>query len=62
MKEAKTYSYIPELQKAIVLRRMESGVGLPRRRSIREDDPRRLGLLCLSEAPPTAELVARHKA
>lgn len=54
LKEAKTYAYIPELQKAILQSRIESGRGLPRKVTLEEDDPERLG------PPPTAELVARH--
>ncbi|CAM4724406.1 unnamed protein product [Leuciscus chuanchicus] len=60
-KEAKMYAYIPDLQKAILRRRLESGSGLPRRRTLSEDDPERLGLVGTADTPPpTAELVARH--
>lgn len=60
-KEAKTYAYIPDLQKAILRRRLESGSGLPRRRTLSEDDPERLGLVGTADTPlPTAELVVRH--
>lgn len=61
LKEAKTYAYIPELQKAILQSRIDSGRGLPRKVTLEEDDPERLGLVNTADAPPpTAELVARH--
>ena len=57
MKETKQYSYIPELQRAIVKKRLDSGTGLPRKQTMRPDDPRRLGVLAVEQPPPTAELV-----
>ncbi|XP_063076603.1 uncharacterized protein LOC134466651 isoform X1 [Engraulis encrasicolus] len=57
VKETKQYSYIPDLQRAIVKRRLESGTGLPRKQTMRPDDPRRLGVLAKEQPPPTAELV-----
>uniref|UniRef100_A0AAV2JR37 Uncharacterized protein n=1 Tax=Knipowitschia caucasica TaxID=637954 RepID=A0AAV2JR37_KNICA len=60
-KGGQEYAYIPDLQKAILRRRLESGSGLPRRRTLSEDDPERLGLVGTADTPPpTAELVARH--
>lgn len=53
VKSAKDYSYIPQLQAVILWRRLRSGQGLPKRRSLRPDDPRRLGLV---PPPPTAEI------
>ncbi|KAM4544085.1 uncharacterized protein V3H82_021887 [Fundulus diaphanus] len=60
MKEKKQYSYIPDLQRAILARRLGSVKGLPRKQNLRPADPRRLGLLALEQPPPTAELVSRH--
>ncbi|XP_067287194.1 uncharacterized protein [Pseudorasbora parva] len=60
MKEKKDYSYIPDLQRAIVAKRMQSGGGLPRKLTLRTDDPRHLGLLAPVQPPPTAELVRTH--
>lgn len=60
MKEKKQYSYIPDIQRAILSRRLRSGTGLPRNVSIRPDDPRRLGLLASVQPPPTHELVRGH--
>lgn len=57
LKENKDYGYIPELQKAILSKRLQSGMGLPRRRSLRPGDPRHLGLLAASQPLPTHELV-----
>lgn len=61
VKEAKTYAYIPELQRKILQKRIDSGRGLPRKVTLDEDDPEHLGLVNTAETPPpTAELVARH--
>ncbi|KAG1927355.1 hypothetical protein F2P79_024293 [Pimephales promelas] len=61
VKEKKDYKYIPDLQKAILGRRLKSRTGLPRKTTIRADDPRRLGLLSSAEPPPpTSELVQKH--
>ncbi|XP_065131571.1 uncharacterized protein [Paramisgurnus dabryanus] len=59
-KEKKQYSYIQDLQKAILGRRIRSGRGLPRKQMLRSDDPRRMGLLAAVPPPPTAELVQDH--
>ncbi|KAK0144637.1 hypothetical protein N1851_016979 [Merluccius polli] len=56
-KEKKQHSYIQDLQKAILGRRIASGRGLPRKQTLRSDDPRRLGLLAAVTPLPTAELV-----
>lgn len=56
VKENKDYAYIPELQTRILGKRMTSG-GLPKRRSVRPDDPRLLGPLSGIVPPSTAELV-----
>ncbi|CAM4732660.1 unnamed protein product [Leuciscus chuanchicus] len=59
VKEKKEYKYIPDLQKAILGRRLKSG--LPRKTTLRADDPRRLGLLSSAQPPPpTSELVQKH--
>ncbi|XP_061580826.1 uncharacterized protein LOC133446766 [Cololabis saira] len=60
LKEKKDYFYIPDLQRAILRRRLQSGGGLPRRQTLRPDDPRRLGLLAPVSPPPTLELVRTH--
>ncbi|XP_077092408.1 uncharacterized protein LOC143744606 [Siphateles boraxobius] len=59
-KTPKSYSYIGELQTLVVRCRLESGSGIPRTRTLRPDDPRRLGLLPPVPPPPTAELVQRQ--
>ncbi|CAM4570179.1 unnamed protein product [Leuciscus chuanchicus] len=43
--KVKQYTYIPEIQRAILARRLGSGSGLPRKQTLRPDDPRRLGVL-----------------
>ncbi|XP_062379412.1 uncharacterized protein LOC134067939 [Sardina pilchardus] len=60
MKEKKQYTYIPDIQRAILARRLASGTGLPRTVTLRPADPRRLGLLAPEQPPPTAELVSKH--
>ncbi|XP_041944101.1 uncharacterized protein LOC121706417 isoform X2 [Alosa sapidissima] len=61
IKEKKEYKYIPDLQKAILGRRLKSGTGLPRKTTLRPEDPRRLGLLSSAEpSPPTSELIQRR--
>uniref|UniRef100_A0A8C1WSE2 Uncharacterized protein n=1 Tax=Cyprinus carpio TaxID=7962 RepID=A0A8C1WSE2_CYPCA len=42
-KTSKTYGYIPELQ-AMILQKRLAGKGMPRRRTLRPDDPRRFPL------------------
>ncbi|XP_059418694.1 uncharacterized protein LOC132153932 [Carassius carassius] len=59
-KTPKSYSYIGELQTLVVRCRLESGSAMPRTRTLRPDDPRRLGLLPPVPPPPTAELVQRQ--
>lgn len=56
VKEQKDYSYIPQLQTKILQSQLNSAGGLPRRRSLRPDDPRALGLLPGIVPPPTADL------
>ncbi|XP_034552468.1 uncharacterized protein LOC117821977 isoform X2 [Notolabrus celidotus] len=57
LKVQKDYSYIPQLQKEILGRRLNSGKGLPKTRPMRPDDPRRLGHVAGIPPPPTAELL-----
>ncbi|XP_073720185.1 uncharacterized protein [Misgurnus anguillicaudatus] len=59
VKVSKEYNYIPQLQRQILGTRLKSSGGLPRRRSLRPDDPRTLGLLTGVVPPSTAELA--HK-
>lgn len=56
VKSAKDYSCIPQLQAVILGRRLRSWQGLPKRRSLRPDDPRQLGLLADVPPPPTAQI------
>lgn len=56
VKAAKTYAYIPELHARILQKRV-AGKGMPRKRSLRPDDPRRLGLLPPVPAPTVTELL-----
>ncbi len=55
VKTKKTYGHIPDLQARILQKRLTSR-GMPRRRSLRPDDPRRFGLLPLVSAPTIDEL------
>ncbi|KAL1023531.1 hypothetical protein UPYG_G00042040, partial [Umbra pygmaea] len=56
VKENKLYSYIPDIQRAILSRRRRSGTGLPRKISLRPDDPRQLVLIAPVQPPPTSKL------
>uniref|UniRef100_A0A1A8ADR2 Zgc:123060 n=2 Tax=Nothobranchius furzeri TaxID=105023 RepID=A0A1A8ADR2_NOTFU len=56
VKVAKDYSYIPELQRCILRKRMDGGA-LPRKAKCNPGDPRNLGNLAGVVAPPTPELV-----
>ncbi|KAL7370485.1 hypothetical protein ABVT39_002010 [Epinephelus coioides] len=58
VKVQKDYSYIPELQQALLGKRVHSRKGLPKRRPPHRDtDARRHGLLTDKPPPPTEELV-----
>lgn len=57
LKTNKDYMYIPELQRSIVRKRIDSATGLSKRRPLKADDPRALGNLPDVPPPPTAELV-----
>ncbi|XP_076150069.1 uncharacterized protein LOC143133954 [Alosa pseudoharengus] len=57
LKSEKTYEYISELQGKIINKRLTSGVGMPRRRSLRPNDPRRLGVVPPIPPPPISELM-----
>ena len=61
VKEAKDYSYISDLQKNILEKRLSSSKGLPKRRNIQPNDPRALGPLSGIVPPPTAELVETQR-
>ncbi|KAL0993870.1 hypothetical protein UPYG_G00114960 [Umbra pygmaea] len=56
VKVEKDYSYIVDLQNAIVRQRLSSE-GMPRRRTRRPDDPRQHGVLSGVPAPTTEELL-----
>ncbi|XP_045924713.1 zinc finger protein 502-like [Micropterus dolomieu] len=51
LKSEKTYAYIPELQARIVKRRITSGVGMPRRKTVLPADVQQL--LVIKEETPT---------
>ncbi|XP_026133574.1 uncharacterized protein LOC113112325 isoform X2 [Carassius auratus] len=55
-KTSKMYGYIPELQ-AMILQKRLAGKGMPRRRTLRPDDPRRYGPLPPVPAPTIEELL-----
>ena len=56
MNVEKDYSYIPDLQRAILQSRTTAGRGMPRVRSQRPDDPRQYGGLCGISLPTTEAL------
>lgn len=56
LKVSKTYGYIPELQARILQKRLV-GKGMPRRRTLQPDDPRRYGPLPPVPAPTFEDLL-----
>ncbi|XP_028425707.1 uncharacterized protein LOC114549554 isoform X1 [Perca flavescens] len=60
LKVVKDYSYIPDLQAAILRKRLHSERGLPRRRILRPDDPRTLGLLPNVPPPSIDTIIESH--
>ena len=58
-KEDKNYSYIPDLQNAVLQKRLTSG-GMPSKSQKRPEDARRLGVLSGVPAPPTEELLQQR--
>lgn len=57
VKVEKDYTYIVDLQSAILRRRLSTTGGVPRAARKRPDDPRQLGVLSGVPAPSTQELV-----
>ncbi|XP_077395547.1 uncharacterized protein LOC144031898 [Festucalex cinctus] len=56
LKEGKSYKYITDLQEKIINGRLSSQVGMPRRRTLRMEDPRRLGVVPPVPPPTISEL------
>lgn len=57
LKVEKDYSYIADLQSAILQQRLSATGGMPRSRTRRPDDPRQHGVLSGVPAPTTQELL-----
>ncbi|XP_041834095.1 uncharacterized protein LOC121635100 [Melanotaenia boesemani] len=57
LKTPKTYGYIQALQTEVVKCRLEADKGMPRTRTLRPDDPRKLGRLPPVPPPSVEELV-----
>lgn len=57
IKEDKDYGYIPDVQRAIIRKRVSAGHGLPRVSKKRPDDPRQHGVLSGIPAPSIQELL-----
>ncbi|XP_016521480.1 uncharacterized protein LOC103130530 [Poecilia formosa] len=55
IKEEKDYRYIPQLQRAIVGKRVASGRGLPRLTAATQSDPRQYGVLFVAPASSTQQ-------
>ncbi|KAK9976652.1 hypothetical protein ABG768_021857, partial [Culter alburnus] len=60
LKVAKDYSYIPDLQAAIVRARIQADMGMPRYRVPRPEDPRTLGLLPSVQPPSIDSILESH--
>ena len=62
VKEAKRYTYIPELQERILKACLDDKKPLRRRRVRPDNDPRNIQeVIAATKPPPTKELVAAHK-
>ncbi|XP_028298406.1 uncharacterized protein LOC114460682 [Gouania willdenowi] len=61
VKEDKDYGYIPDLQSAILRKRLSAVGGLPRTITRRPDDPRQYGVLSGVPAPATQDLLQRAR-
>lgn len=58
---AKTYEYIPDLMKAIVVKRIDDEVGMNEKVVLEVDDPRRLSAhLAPIPPPPTLQIVSEQ--
>ena len=53
VKAPKTYSYIPDLVKSIVVRRVEDNVGMSQPFELERDDPRRISAHLAPLPPPS---------
>lgn len=60
MKVNKDYSYIPDLQAAILHERLQADKGMSKRRTLRPEDPRRLGLIPKVPPPPIDTILESH--
>ncbi|XP_062379106.1 uncharacterized protein LOC134067711 isoform X2 [Sardina pilchardus] len=60
LKVDKDYSYIPDLQSAILRARLAAPRGMEKSRPLRPEDPRRLGVLSGVPAPTTQELLQKQ--
>ncbi|XP_063043368.1 uncharacterized protein LOC134437766 [Engraulis encrasicolus] len=60
VKVEKDYSYITDLQRTILRRRLAAARGMADTKPSRPDDPRRLGPLCGVPAPTTQELLQKQ--
>ena len=63
-KVKKSYEYIKDLQCAILrckLDQLAAGRGMPRKRAMRPDDPRRLGTLSGVPAPSTEQILETQR-
>uniref|UniRef100_A0AAV2JJ72 Uncharacterized protein n=1 Tax=Knipowitschia caucasica TaxID=637954 RepID=A0AAV2JJ72_KNICA len=58
-KVLKDYSYIKDLQNKVLQCRISTGKGIPKR-TLRDNDPRRLGLVPSAPRPTTEELLQAH--
>ncbi|KAM4736945.1 uncharacterized protein FYW61_004575 isoform 2-T3 [Anableps anableps] len=57
VKEEKEYRYIPQIQRAIVRKRVAAGRGVSRPTTMKPNDPRQFGVLFVVPAPATQQLL-----
>lgn len=62
VKEEKTYAYIPQIQGLVVQAKLDDKLPMCRKRSLGDDDPRKISKTLAPKPPPaTATLVEMKK-
>lgn len=61
-KEPKQYSYVPEMMRKIILKRLDDAIGMNQKMVLEQDDPRRVSShLAPIPPPPTQQIVHEQR-
>lgn len=61
-KEPKQYSYVPEMMRKIILKRLDDAIGMNQEMVLEQDDPRRVSShLAPIPPPPTQQIVHEQR-